>query len=515
MKKKERSSSSLTTAKRAFVKAAGSAIKVPFKEIKLTTGEKVLLYDTSGPYLDGDPAVIPPVRKKWIASRKAARPTQMHFAKKGIVTEEMRFAAVREGVEPEFLRKEVAAGRAIIPANINHPEAEPMVIGGKFLVKINANIGSSALVLDEKNELRKMKTAVRAGADTVMDLSTGGDLRKIRESILRASPVPVGTVPMYEAFERAKRSVLKLSWELYRDVLIEQAEQGVDYFTIHAGILRAHLQKALKRKAGIVSRGGSIMASWMCAHNKENFLYANWDEILDILARYDAAVSIGDGLRPGCIADANDAAQFAELRTLGGLTKLAWKNDVQVMIEGPGHVPLNLIEENMVLEKKLCHGAPFYTLGPLVTDIGAGRDHITSAIGGALIAGFGASMICYVTPREHLGLPTLRDVEEGIYTHKLAAHAADLARGNRMALKWDEAMADARASMRWHDQFALSLEPELSLRTFAESGGVADEKEPYCTMCGPDYCAMRISKKLKEKGPGKRQISKPRNNRPS
>jgi len=498
VKKETSTESKYPQVRRVFVESEERRLKVPFKEIRLTNGGKVLLYDTSGPYLKANPEKAPALRKKWISSRKDKRPTQMYFAKKGVVTEEMEFAALREGVEPEFLRKEVAAGRAIIPANNNHPEAEPMVIGGKFLVKINANIGSSALVLDEKNELRKMKTAVRAGADTVMDLSTGGDLRKIRESILRASPVPVGTVPMYEAFERAKRSVLKLSWELYRDTLIEQAEQGVDYFTIHAGILRSHLPKALKRKAGIVSRGGSIMASWMCAHDKENFLYANWDEILDILSRYDSAVSIGDGLRPGCIADANDEAQFAELKTLGELTKLAWKKDVQVMIEGPGHVPLDLIEENMILQKKLCHGAPFYTLGPLVTDIGAGRDHITSAIGGALIAAYGAAMICYVTPREHLGLPTLRDVEEGIYTHKLAAHAADLARGNRMALKWDEAMAEARASMRWRDQFALSLEPELSYKTFAESGGVADEKDPYCTMCGPDYCAMRISKRLKK-----------------
>jgi phosphomethylpyrimidine synthase len=489
---------SYSTGSRVYGISHPGKLKVPFKEIELTTGEKIHLYDTSGPYLDSDPKKIPAVRDKWISKRKGARLTQMAYAKKGIITEEMEFAALREEVASEFVRKEVASGRAIIPANMNHKETEPMIIGRKFLVKINANIGSSSLVLDEKMELEKMKTAIRAGADTVMDLSTGGNLRKIRESILRASPVPVGTVPIYEAFERAKRNVQKLSWEIYKEVLMEQAEQGVDYFTIHAGVLRSHLPKALKRKAGIVSRGGSIMASWMCAHEKENFLYTRFDEILDILASFDSAISIGDGLRPGCIADANDAAQFAELKTLGELTKLAWERDVQVMIEGPGHVPVNLIEENVRLQKKLCHDAPFYTLGPLVTDIGAGRDHITSAIGGALIASLGAAMICYVTPREHLGLPTLRDVEEGIYSHKIAAHAGDLAKGNKMALKWDAAMAEARASLRWNDQFALSLEPEYSFRTFVESGGVADESEPYCTMCGPDYCAMKISKKLKE-----------------
>jgi phosphomethylpyrimidine synthase len=489
--------------KRVYKFSEPLGLKVPFREIALSTGEKILLYDTSGPYLESDDPEIPLLRENWITGRatlkKGSGLTQMACAKKGVITEEMEFAAAREGVKAEFVRKEVASGRAIIPSNINHKEVEPMIIGRKFLVKINANIGSSALVLDAKKELEKMKTAIRAGADTVMDLSTGGNLRKIRESILRASPVPIGTVPIYEAFERAGRKIDKLSWEVFKDVLIEQAEQGVDYFTIHSGVLKSHLPKALKRKAGIVSRGGSLMASWMCMAEKENFLYTRFDEILNILAMYDAGISIGDGLRPGAISDANDEAQFAELKTLGELTKKAWEKNVQVMIEGPGHVPINLIEENVVLQKKLCHDAPFYTLGPLVTDIGAGRDHITSAIGGAIIASMGASMICYVTPKEHLGLPTLRDVVEGIYSHKIAAHSADLAKGNKMAMKWDDAMAAARADLRWSDQFSLSLEPDFSYRSFIESGGITGESEPYCTMCGPDYCAMKMSKRLKEK----------------
>lgn len=481
--------------RRVFLKT-DRGLLVPFKEISLQNGEKIRFYDSSGPYLEDENPEIKKLRKEWISKRD--RMTQLAFAKKGIITEEMEFVAKREGMSPEFVRNEVACGRAIIPANVNHPESEPMVIGSKFLVKINANIGSSAIVSDEELELKKMKISIMSGADTVMDLSTGGDLRKIREKIIRASCVPIGTVPIYETFEKCGRKIEKLNFSVFKEVLIEQAEQGVDYFTIHAGILKSHLEKALKRTTGIVSRGGSIMASWMCFSGKENFLYTCFDEILEILQRYDIAVSLGDGLRPGSISDANDEAQFAELKTLGELTKRAWERDVQVMIEGPGHIPLNLIEENIRLEKENCFDAPFYTLGPLVTDIGAGRDHITSAIGGAVIASLGASMICYVTPKEHLGLPNLEDVREGIFAHKIAAHAADLAKGNKMALSWDLAMSKARAEFRWEDQFALSLDPQYCANMFEENEQKSVEGENFCSMCGPDYCPMRITKKLKK-----------------
>lgn len=479
--------------KKVFLKTE-RGLEVPFKEVSLQNGEKLLLYDSSGPYFNNENPEIPKLRENWILKREKL--TQMAFAKKGIVTEEMEFVAKREGKSPEFVRKEIAAGRAIIPANINHPESEPMVIGSKFLVKINANIGSSALCSDEEMELKKMKISLICGADTVMDLSTGGNLKNIREKIIRASSVPVGTVPIYEAFERCGKKIDKLDFGIFRNVLVEQAEQGVDYFTIHSGILKSHIEKALKRTTGIVSRGGSIMASWMCNSGKENFLYTNFEKILDILEKYDVAVSLGDGLRPGSIADANDEAQFLELKTLGELTKAAWERNVQVMIEGPGHIPLNLIEENMVLEKKYCFDAPFYTLGPLVTDIGAGRDHITSAIGGAIIGAFGASMICYVTPKEHLGLPDLEDVKEGIFAHKIAAHAADVARKNQMALMWDLQMSKARVEFRWDDQFALSLDPHYSKRLFEEMRDKIESKEEYCTMCGPDYCPMKITKNI-------------------
>lgn len=472
-------------------------LEVPFKEISLENGEKILLYDSSGEYSEKENPQIKKLRKEWISKRE--KMTQMAFAKKGVITEEMEFVAKREGKTPEFVRKEVASGRAIIPANVNHPESEPMIIGSKFFVKINANIGSSSIVTDEEIEMKKLKVSITCGADTVMDLSTGGNLRQIREKIIRASCVPIGTVPIYEAFERAGRKIEKLDFSLFKDVLIEQAEQGVDYFTIHAGILKSHIDKALKRTTGIVSRGGSIMASYICSSGKENFLYTNFGEMLDILEKYDIAISLGDGLRPGSIADANDEAQIAELKTLGELAKTAWEKNVQVMIEGPGHIPLNLIAENMSLEKKYCLDAPFYTLGPLVTDIGAGRDHITSAIGGALIAWLGASMICYVTPKEHLGLPTLEDVKEGIYAHKIAAHAADVARGNEISLGWDLAMSKARGDFRWEDQFALSLDPQLSKKLFEEGGKNREKGEDFCTMCGPDYCPMKISKKLKGK----------------
>lgn len=482
--------------KRVFLETPIRRLKVPFKEVTLSSGKKITLYDSSGPYLENKEPNLELIRKEWIKNRK--RSTQMAFAKEGIITEEMEFVAFREGVEPEFVRQEVASGRAIIPANINHLELEPMIIGSKFLVKINANIGSSAVVADEDLELRKLRLSIVSGADTVMDLSTGGNLRKIREKIIRASNVPIGTVPIYETFERVNREIKKLDFSVFKDVLIEQAEQGVDYFTIHAGILKRDVEKALNRVTGIVSRGGSIMASWMCYSGKENFLYTNFQEILDILSKYDVAISLGDGLRPGSIADANDEAQFSELKTLGELTKVAWDHNVQVMVEGPGHIPLNLIEENMKKEIEYCHGAPFYTLGPLVTDIGVSKDHITSAIGGALIAYLGASMICYVTPREHLGLPDLEDVREGIIAHKIAAHSADVAKGNRMALMWDLEMSKARADFRWEDQFLLSLDRENAKRLFEKGRMEKVEDKNFCTMCGPDFCPMRISKKLKE-----------------
>lgn len=482
---------------RKIYKVTENGIKVPFKEVLLSNGEKIELYDTTGPYFYEDEPQLPKIREEWVKKRKGIKtPTQLYFAKNGIVTEEMEFVALREGVDKEFLRKEVAEGRAIIPANINHLEIEPMVIGSKFLVKINANIGSSSLLADEKKEVEKLKVSVSCGADTVMDLSTGGNITKIRESIIRRSPVPLGSVPIYQAFERAKRRIDKLDFSLFKDVLIEQAEQGVDYFTIHAGVLKSHLEKALNRTTGIVSRGGSLIASYICYSGKENFLYEKFDEIIEILAKYDVAVSLGDGLRPGSIADANDDAQFAELQTLGELTKLCYENNVQVMIEGPGHIPINLIEENIKLERRYCFEAPFYTLGPLVTDIGAGRDHITSAIGSALMAYFGASMICYVTPKEHLGLPDIEDVKEGIIAHKIAVHSADVARGNKMAIKWDYEMSKARYEFRWEDQFNLSLDYSTAKKFFLESGKI-NENANYCTMCGPDFCPMKATKKLK------------------
>ena len=484
---------------RKIYKETERGLKVPFKEVSLSNGETLQLYDTSGDYFYDENPELKKIRKAWIEKRKSIKnPTQMALAKMGVVTEEMEFVALREGVDKEFVRKEVAEGRAIIPANVNHPESEPMIIGSQFLVKINANIGSSEIIADENREVEKLKASLKFGADTVMDLSTGGNLQKIRESIVRKSPVPIGTVPIYETFERCHNKIENLDFSIFKDVLIEQAEQGVDYFTIHSGILKGHIEKALKRTTGIVSRGGSIMAMWMCNTKKENFLYTHFDEILEILARYDIAVSLGDGLRPGSIADANDESQFSELKALGELTKLAWEKNVQVMIEGPGHIPINLIEENIKLEKKYCFDAPFYTLGPLVTDIGMGRDHITSSIGGALMAFYGASMICYVTPKEHLGLPDLEDVKEGIIAHKIAVHSADVARGNKMAVNWDLQMSKARADFRWEDQFNLCLDRERAYDYFSKSGKTLSENENYCSMCGPDYCPMKMVKKIKE-----------------
>lgn len=510
----------------------------------------VVVYDTSGPYSDPKIPIninegLPRLREEWYSRRKdliqldgltsrygrerlknpeldairfpkrhlpyrakaGKNITQMYYAKKRIITPEMEYVAIRENqqieamgvksyITPDFVRKEVAAGRAIIPANINHPEAEPMVIGKRFLVKINTNIGNSALSSGISEEIEKAVWSCKWGGDTLMDLSTGDNIHETREWIIRNCPVPVGTVPIYQTLEKVDGHVEELSWELYRDTLIEQAEQGVDYFTIHAGLLKEHAGLARNRLTGIVSRGGSIMAQWMEIHNEQNFLYTHFAEICEILREYDVAVSIGDGLRPGSIYDANDEAQFAELHTLGELTKVAWGQFVQVIIEGPGHVPMNKIHENMKEQIYACHGAPFYTLGPLTTDIAPGYDHITSAIGAAQIAWQGTAMICYVTPKEHLGLPNKEDVRNGVVAYKIAAHAADLAKGHPGAQVRDNALSKARFDFRWKDQFNLSLDPERALQYYKES---AVNDGEYCTMCGPNFCAMRLSKELRNK----------------
>ncbi len=525
--------------RKVYVTGSRPGIKVPFREITLssspcssgdTRNEPIRLYDTSGPY--SDPGVeisikdgLPPLREGWILERDdviavsrretqpgmpghgrrilRARPdsnvTQMHYARRGVITPEMEFAAIREGVEAEFVRKELASGRAILPANINHPECEPMVIGRAFLVKINANIGNSAITSSIDEEVEKMTWAIKWGSDTVMDLSTGEDIHQTREWIVRNSPVPIGAVPIYQALEKAGGNPGELSWEIYRDTLVEQAEQGVDYFTIHAGVLLRYIPLTAGRTTGIVSRGGSILAAWCLAHHEENFLYTHFGDICEIMKAYDVAFSLGDGLRPGSIADANDRAQFAELETLGELTKIAWKHDVQVMIEGPGHVPLNKIKENIDRQVELCHDAPFYTLGPLVTDVSPAYDHITSAIGAAVIGWMGTAMLCYVTPKEHLGLPGKNDVREGVVSHKIAAHAADVAKGHPGAVAWDNAISKARFDFRWEDQFALSLDPE-------RAGSYHDETMPseasdparFCSMCGPKFCSMRITREVRE-----------------
>ncbi|MGH2732743.1 MAG: phosphomethylpyrimidine synthase ThiC, partial [Actinomycetota bacterium] len=425
--------------------------------------------------------------------------TQMHHARRGLITPEMEFVALREGVGPDFVRAEVAEGRAIIPANVNHPETEPMIIGRNFLVKINANIGNSAVVSSIDEEVAKMVWAITWGADTVMDLSTGKDIHATREWIIRNSPVPIGTVPIYEALEKVAGRPEELTWEIYRDTVIEQAEQGVDYFTVHAGVLLRYVPLTAGRVTGIVSRGGAILAAWCLAHHRENFLYTHFEELCEIMAAYDVAFSLGDGLRPGAIADANDEAQFAELRTLGGLTETAWRHDVQVMIEGPGHVPMHKIRENVDLEREICHDAPFYTLGPLTTDIAPGYDHITSAIGAAMIGWHGASMLCYVTPKEHLGLPNREDVKQGVIAYKIAAHAADLARGHPGARRWDDALSKARFEFRWEDQFNLSLDPGTA-RAFHDETLPSDpaKKAHFCSMCGPKFCSMRITQDVRE-----------------
>ncbi|MFI5297874.1 MAG: phosphomethylpyrimidine synthase ThiC [Polyangiales bacterium] len=550
-------------------------VRVPMREIALSpthsrsTGEEspnapITVYDTSGPYTDSSVEIdvrrgLSPLREPWIEQRGdverlteissafgrarladasldalrfhggrrpfRAKPghnvSQLHYARKGIITPEMEFVALRETqkfeaayagqhpghswgasipkvITPEFVRAEIARGRAILPNNVNHPESEPMIIGRNFLVKINANIGNSAVTSTIEEEVEKMVWSIRWGADTVMDLSTGKNIHETREWILRNSPVPIGTVPIYQALEKVSGKAEDLTWEIYRDTLIEQAEQGVDYFTIHAGVLLRYVPMTAKRLTGIVSRGGSILAKWCLAHHRENFLYTHFEEICEIMKAYDVAFSLGDGLRPGSIADANDEAQFAELETLGELTKIAWKHDVQTMIEGPGHVPMHMVQENMTRQLEVCGEAPFYTLGPLTTDIAPGYDHFTSGIGAAMIGWFGCAMLCYVTPKEHLGLPNRDDVKEGVITYKIAAHAADLAKGHPGAQQRDNAMSKARFEFRWEDQFNIGLDPERA-RAFhdetlpAEGAKIAH----FCSMCGPHFCSMKITEDVR------------------
>jgi phosphomethylpyrimidine synthase len=527
---------------RVYVQGSDPSIRVPKREIALTDGSVHTVYDTSGPYGDGTQTTdvrrgLPPLREGWIEARgdtqllesptsiyrrgreampeldalrfegrrkpRRAKPganvSQMHYARRGDVTPEMEFVALREGLDPTYVRDEIARGRAIIPANVNHPEIEPMIIGRNFLVKINANIGNSAVTSSIEEEVEKMTWATKWGADTVMDLSTGKNIHETREWILRNSPVPIGTVPIYQALEKVNGKAEELTWELYRDTLVEQAEQGVDYFTIHAGVLLRYVPLTASRITGIVSRGGSIMAKWCLAHHQENFLYTHFEEICELMKEYDVSFSLGDGLRPGCTADANDAAQFGELETLGELTKIAWKHDVQVMIEGPGHVPMHLIKENMDKQLEICHEAPFYTLGPLVTDIAPGYDHITSAIGAAMIGWFGTAMLCYVTPKEHLGLPNKKDVKDGVITYKIAAHAADLAKGHPTARHWDDVLSKARFEFRWEDQFDLALDPETAREFHDETLPAPGAKVAhFCSMCGPHFCSMKITQEVRE-----------------
>lgn len=540
--------------KKVYVEGTRPDILVPMREIQLspTTGSfgeennaPVRVYDTSGPYTDptykvditkGLPAlrsawikergdveeyegrtikpedngfrkaddprmkenVFPELSRKPLRAKKGCNVTQLHYARQGIITPEMEFVAIREHVEPEFVRAEIAAGRAIMPSNINHPEAEPMIIGRNFHVKINANIGNSAVSSSIAEEVEKMTWATRWGADNIMDLSTGKHIHTTREWIIRNAAVPVGTVPIYQALEKVNGVAEDLTWEVYRDTLIEQAEQGVDYFTIHAGVLLRYVPLTANRVTGIVSRGGSIMAQWCLFHHQENFLYTHFEEICEIMKMYDVAFSLGDGLRPGSIADANDEAQFAELDTLGELTQIAWKHDVQVMVEGPGHVPMHLIKENMDKQLEVCKEAPFYTLGPLTTDIAPGYDHITSAIGAAMIGWFGTAMLCYVTPKEHLGLPNREDVRVGVITYKIAAHAADLAKGHPGAQQRDDALSKARFEFRWRDQFNLSLDPERAVEYHDETLPAEGAKTAhFCSMCGPKFCSMRISQDIR------------------
>ena len=479
----------------------GTTLRVPARRIHLTNGETLDVYDCSGPQGIDPREGLPKLRDPWTAKRRdlsTGNMSQMHFARRGIITEEMTFAAAREDVTPEFVRVELAAGRAILPANINHPECEPMVIGKNFLVKINANIGNSAVSSSIEEEVEKLQWSVRWGGDTIMDLSTGDEIHETREWIMRNSPVPVGTVPIYQALEKVNGKIEDLTLELFLDTLREQAEQGVDYFTIHAGVLLRYVPLTANRLTGIVSRGGSIMAKWCLSHHEENFLNTGFAEICKLMKEYDVAFSLGDGLRPGCIADANDEAQFAELETLGELTKIAWEYDVQVMIEGPGHVPADKIKINIDKANDVCHEAPFYTLGPLVTDIAPGYDHITSAIGATMIGWWGTSMLCYVTPKEHLGLPNADDVKQGVIAYKIAAHAANLARGNTEARKRDDALSKARFEFRWEDQFNLSLDPETA-RSYHDETMPADGAKVahFCSMCGPHFCSMKITEDVR------------------
>ncbi len=547
------------------IHAAGSTpcLRVPMRAIDVdpSAGEPpVVVYDTSGPYTDPQAEIdiargLPRLRQAWIRARgdveeydgravrpednggsdrvppfplrhrplrgrDGAAPTQLEYARAGVITPEMEYVAIRENllreqvgprdgesfgaaipdlVTPEFVRDEVARGRAIIPANLNHPELEPMAIGRNFLVKINANIGNSAVLSSVAEEVEKLVWAIRWGADTVMDLSTGRDIHNIRDWILRNSPVPIGTVPIYQALEKVDGVAEDLTWEIFRDTLVEQCEQGVDYFTIHAGLRLAHVPLTAGRVTGIVSRGGSIMAKWCLSHHRESFLYERFDEICDVLRAYDVAVSLGDGLRPGSLADANDAAQFAELETLGELTRRAWAKGVQVIVEGPGHVPMHKIKENMDRQLALCGEAPFYTLGPLVTDIAAGYDHFASGIGAAMIGWFGCAMLCYVTPKEHLGLPDRDDVKQGVIAYKIAAHAADIAKGHPGARAWDDAMSRARFQFRWRDQFHLALDSETAQAFHDETlPKEAHKTAHFCSMCGPKFCAMKISQEVRD-----------------
>src|SRR5687767_2979628 len=528
---------------KVYVEGGTSGLAVPFTEVVLGGEEPpVRLYDTSGPGSDPEQG-LGRLRDGWITGRgdveapagrrqatlrddgRAAvrrgqaapvmaveprpplrakpgcRVTQLHYARRGDITPEMQFVALREGLEPEFVRSEVARGRAIIPANVNHPESEPMAIGRHFLVKVNANIGNSAVTSSIAEEVDKLTWATRWGADTVMDLSTGPDIHSTREWIIRNSPVPIGTVPIYQALEKVDGSPADLTWEMYRDTVIEQAEQGVDYMTVHAGVLLRYVPLTAARVTGIVSRGGSILAAWCLAHHQENFLYTHFEELCEIFAAYDIALSLGDGLRPGSIADANDEAQLGELRTLGELTEIAWRHDVQVMIEGPGHVPLHKIKENVDLQMEWCHEAPFYTLGPLVTDIAPGYDHITSAIGAAVIGMHGTAMLCYVTPKEHLGLPDKDDVKQGLIAYKVAAHAADVAKGHPQAQEWDDALSRARFDVRWEDQFNLPLDPETARSYHDETlPAPAAKTAHFCSMCGPKFCSMQLSQQIRAQG---------------
>jgi phosphomethylpyrimidine synthase len=479
-------------------------LRVPVRRIHLSGGEPPFdVYDTSGPSNQDLHQGLPKLRKAWIERRLRegddGNRTQMHYARKGLITEEMRFIALREGLDATFVRDEVARGRAIIPANINHPESEPMIIGRNFLVKINANIGNSAVSSSIGEEVDKLRWSVKWGADTVMDLSTGKQIHETREWIIRNSPVPIGTVPIYQCLEKVNGEAEKLTIDLFIETLIEQAEQGVDYFTIHSGVRLPYIPWTANRTTGIVSRGGSIMAKWCLSHHKENFLYTEFERICEVMKKYDIAFSLGDGLRPGSIADANDRPQLAELETLGELTEIAWKHDVQVMIEGPGHVPMHKIKENVDLQMKLCHEAPFYTLGPLTTDIAPGYDHITSAIGAAIIGWHGTAMLCYVTPKEHLGLPNKKDVKDGVIAYKIAAHAADLAKGHPAAQRRDDALSKARFEFRWQDQFNLSLDPETA-RDFHDETlpAPAAKGAHFCSMCGPKFCSMKITQDVRE-----------------